>query len=77
MNLKKIRQLRGYSQSQLAEKSGVNVRIIQHYEQGSKNINHAKLETLLKLAIALDCQLLEILDDPKLRTLLNLLNESR
>lgn len=66
MSLKIVRKSRNMSQSKLAETSGVKVRTIQHYEQGSKNINHAKLETLIKLAIALDCRVLDILDDPEL-----------
>ena len=36
--LKRIRKERGLSQSRLAEASGVNVRMIQHYEQGVKDM---------------------------------------
>lgn len=52
-NLKHIRTKRGYSQSKLAELSGVNVRMIQYYEQGAKDINLAQAITVLKLAQAL------------------------
>ena len=41
-NLKRIRTDAGLSQSELSERSGVNVRLIQDYEQGHKPINNAK-----------------------------------
>lgn len=53
-NLKRIREARGLSQTKLAEASGVNVRMIQHYEQGTKDINAAVALTVYKLAQALD-----------------------
>lgn len=61
--LKSMREKRGLSQSQLAEKSGVDVRMIQHYEQGQKNINHAMVITVLKLAEALHCDIKDILNE--------------
>lgn len=57
-----MRESKGLTQTQLAEKSGIDVRMIQHYEQGSKNINHAWVETVLKLADALECDIREILE---------------
>lgn len=60
--LKQIRESKGLSQSQLAKASGVNVRIIQHYEQGFRDINKASAETVLKLADALDCDIREIME---------------
>lgn len=60
-NLKNIRTQRGYSQSKLAELSGVNVRMIQYYEQGAKDINLAQGNTLYKLAQALECNMEELL----------------
>lgn len=53
-NLKRIREARGLSQAKLAEISGVNVRMIQYYEQGAKDINAAAALTVYKLAQALD-----------------------
>ena len=41
--LKDTRQAAGLSQSQLAAATGLNVRMLQHYEQGVKDINGAKL----------------------------------
>lgn len=62
-NLKNMRTQRGYSQGRLAELSGVNVRMIQYYEQGLRDINIAQAETVLKLAQALDCNMEELLDN--------------
>lgn len=61
--LKNTRQAAGLSQSQLAAATGLNVRMLQYYEQGVKDINGAKLATLLKLCLALDCKLGDILTD--------------
>jgi transcriptional regulator with XRE-family HTH domain len=61
-NLKNIRKERGYSQKQLAELSGVNVRMIQFYEQGARDINIAQADTVYKLAQALECNMEELLE---------------
>jgi len=54
-NLKRIRMINGYSQSQLAKKSGVGIRSIQMYEQRNKDINKAALETVYSLSRVLGC----------------------
>lgn len=59
------RKERGLSQSQLAEVSGVNLRTLQKYESGEKDLNGAKLATLLRFCIALECRLIDILNDPE------------
>lgn len=51
--LKKIREERCLSQSELAKASGVNVRMIQYYEQGVKDIGRASVSTVIALAEAL------------------------
>lgn len=55
INLKKIRQKRGLSQSQLAIVTDIPVRTIQQYEQRQKDINKARAEYLIKFAKALYC----------------------
>ena len=62
MNLREKRQAKNLSQSQLAEKSSINVRLIQDYEQGHKNINHAKAITVCKLAKALNCTVEDLIE---------------
>lgn len=64
--LKLMRQKKGLSQSQLANVSGISVRTLQCYEQGSRNINLANLSTLVSLARALDCKVTDILTNEEL-----------
>lgn len=60
--LQNIRKANNLSQSKLAEKSGVNLRMVQNYEQGFKDINKAQAITLYKLAQALDCTIEDLLE---------------
>ena len=68
--LKEKRQALGLSQSQLAEKSGVNVRVLQHYEQGSKNFDHARIDTIMKICIALNCKPEDVIEDEEFLALI-------
>lgn len=61
-NLKRIREWSGMTQKRLSEVSGVNLRMIQYYEQGAKEINAAEALTVLKLADALKCEVRDILN---------------
>ena len=54
-NLKELRKAAGLTQAELAKKSGVNLSMIQFYEQGFKHLNKAAFETGLRIAEALDC----------------------
>jgi transcriptional regulator with XRE-family HTH domain len=60
--LKTIREASGLSQAKLAEISGVSPRMIQHYEQGVKDINKSQGITLYKIAQALNCKIEELLE---------------
>lgn len=60
--LKTIRLKRKLTQEQLSVLSGVNVRTIRSYEQGSNEISKAQGESLLLLAKALNCTVEELLD---------------
>lgn len=60
-NLKQIRLDAGMSQSELANKAEINVRTIQHYEQGFRDINKTSALTLYKLAQALGTQMEKLL----------------
>ena len=57
-----MRELQGLSQSDLADKSGVSVRMIQNYEQGTNDINKAQVITVLQLAEALECDVYDIIN---------------
>lgn len=69
--LKELRERAGLSQSQLAAASGLNMRVLQNYEQGVRNLNGAKLVTLLQLCKALGCTLRDIVTDPQAVALLD------
>ena len=61
--LKARRTQKGWSQSELSRQSGVNVRMIQHYEQGFKDINRAEVRTVIKLADALECDVKDLIEE--------------
>lgn len=68
--LKEIREKKGLTQIQLSDLSGIGLRVIQSYEgsfEGSRKVDGAKLDTLLKFAAALDCRIYEFLEDPELQ----------
>lgn len=69
--LQAVRQSRGLSQSQLAQKADINRRTLQDYEQGNKDLNSAKLETILRLCIALQCKMIDIINSPDMVELLH------
>ena len=60
--LKRFRLYAKLSQGDLARETGVPVRTIQQYEQRQKNINVAKVETVIKLSKALHCNIEDILE---------------
>ncbi len=51
----------GISQSELASRSGVNVRVIQSYEQKLRDISKAQLTIVSSLAQALECSVEDLL----------------
>lgn len=59
--LKEARNRAGLSQAELANRSEVSARMIQHYEQGVKDINKAQGITLYKLAQALQVTIEDLL----------------
>lgn len=68
--LQRLRKETGLSQSQLAKKAGIRVQVLQQYEQGVRDLNGAKLATLLKLCNALECRLADIVTDEETLELL-------
>lgn len=75
VKLKEVRQAKGWSQSKLAENTGLNVRTLQHYEQGSKIFDHARLDTILRCAIALDCKIEDLIDNEEYLGLIRAYNQ--
>ena len=70
--LKKIRESKRITKVELAEKSKVSVNMIIKYENGQRDIDKASLDTLTKLATALDVKLIELLEND---TLINRFSE--
>lgn len=60
--LKTVRQSKGITQKTLAEKTGISIRTLQHYEQGSKDLNMAAAITVYTIASALEVEMEELLD---------------
>jgi len=61
-NLKRIRNLSGLSQQQLADLSGVSVRQIQLFEQRQRDINQTRAIDILKLSRVLGCKNEDLLE---------------
>ena len=61
--LQELRKNIGYSQRELAEKSGVNLRTLQQYELKAKDINKAATTTLLALSKTLGCNIEDLLEN--------------
>lgn len=55
VSLKEQRTNAGFTQAQLAQKSGVPLRLIRAYEQGTVALSHAEAGTVARLARALMC----------------------
>ena len=60
--LKKVRQEKGMTQKELAEVAGLNLRTLQHYEQGSKDLSQAAAITVYRLAEVLGVMIEELLE---------------
>lgn len=60
--LTRLRTQAGLSQSELAERSGVSIRIIQAYEQRMRDINKAQFATIADLAKTLECDTMDLLE---------------
>ncbi len=60
--LARIRKARGFTQAELAEASGITLRMVQLYEQKQNNISKAQVDTVLALSRALGCDVQDILE---------------
>lgn len=61
-NLKRLRIIYGFTQAELAERSGVSLRSIQMYEQRNKNINKASVDTIYRIAKVLGCAIEDLIE---------------
>ena len=60
--LKLMRIKKGMKQADLADASGVPVKCIGNYEQLRRDINHARVDIVYRLAAALDCKVEDLLE---------------
>ena len=63
--LKRVRASKGFTQRSLAEATGISLRTIQHWEQGTKDFNHASALTVYEVSQALGVDMLDLLDIPE------------
>jgi DNA-binding XRE family transcriptional regulator len=61
-NLNHIRKTAGLSQEKLAIDADVSLYLIQKYEQREKDINKAQLQTAIKLARTLGCDVEDLME---------------
>ena len=61
--LKQLRLAAGLSQAQMAKQAGINLRVYQYYEQGTKDISKANLATILRVCNTLGCSLADVITD--------------
>lgn len=60
--LRERRKAAGITQKELSERSGVNKRMIEQYEQGVKSLSDAAARTVYQLARALGCEVEDLLE---------------
>ena len=61
--LKKMRLKSGYTLSQLSEISGIPLGTIQSLDCGHRATDGTRIEMLCRLALALDCSPIDLIDD--------------
>lgn len=64
--LRRLRVVKGYSQSELSEMSGVTIQTLRRYEQSPVPIDGAKLKTLVALCRSLNCKIEDIIESEEL-----------
>jgi transcriptional regulator with XRE-family HTH domain len=62
VKLAEKRKSAGLTQKALADLSGVSIRMIQHWEQGFRDINRAEAMNVYLLSKALKCNMDELLE---------------
>ena len=64
LKLQRIRS--GMTQQQLSEASGVPLKSLGNIEQKRRDINHCRVDIVYRLAAALGCEMVDILDQEEL-----------
>lgn len=61
--LKAVRIQTGITQKQLADAAGLNLRTLQHYEQGAKPFDNAHISVILSVCNALNCTYSDVIEN--------------
>ena len=75
--LKAARLNAGLTQDQLAERTGINLGTLKHYEQGSRKFDCAGFDVIIKTCLALNMSIEDIIEDPAIIELYNEYKKSR
>ena len=59
--LKRLRMYAGLSQKELSIKTDIPLRTIQQYEQGQKDLSHARVDSVVRLSKALYCDVEDLI----------------
>lgn len=60
-NIRELRKTRNLTQKQLAEKAGINIRLIQKYESGEYDAEKMTVKNALAVSAALECTIEEMI----------------
>lgn len=64
--LKQIRKMRGISQKNLAKYCNISVKSIQAYEQGTRKLEKANKNTIIKICEVLNCKISDIIESEEI-----------
>ena len=73
--LKALRLKAGLTQLEVSINSGINPGTYSQYEQGIKNFDNARINTILKVCVILGCKLEDILESPEYLEILEKYNK--
>ena len=60
--LQRIRKMQGLTQRQLAEQCNISIKTLQSYEQGTRKLEKANKNTILKICEVLNCKISDIIE---------------
>lgn len=64
--LKQIRKMRGLTQKELAEQCNISIKSVQAYEQGTRKLEKANKNTILKICEVLNCKVSDIIESEEI-----------
>ena len=64
--IKRIRKMRGLTQKELAERCNISIKSVQAYEQGTRKLEKANKNTILKICEVLNCKISDIIESEEI-----------